>query len=109
MPNYTAYAISKNAMDGITRQWAVELSKKHHLTVNTVTVGPTDHEGTAQNWNETRAKARERLYERTTVESRAGGVDDHAQIVAWLCSDGSRWMNGQALNANGGVCLSLMQ
>jgi 3-oxoacyl-[acyl-carrier protein] reductase len=103
VPNYTAYALSKNALDGLTRQWAVELSKKYHLTVNGISVGPTDHEGSGEGMNETRVKARAQLYERTTAEGRAGIVDDYAQLVAWLCSEGSRWVNGQILNGNGGV------
>jgi 3-oxoacyl-[acyl-carrier protein] reductase len=103
VPNYTAYALSKNALDSLTRQWAVEQSKKFRLTVNGISAGLTDHEGSGGDMNETRVKARAQLYERTTAEGRAGTVDDCAQLVAWLCSEGSCWVNGQILN--GGVTL----
>jgi 3-oxoacyl-[acyl-carrier protein] reductase len=32
-----------------------------------------------------------------------GEVDDVAQIVAWLASEESRWITGQALSASGGL------
>lgn len=38
----------------------------------------------------------------TPVERRVGTVDDIAQIVAWLASEESRWVSGQAIAASGG-------
>jgi 3-oxoacyl-[acyl-carrier protein] reductase len=39
----------------------------------------------------------------TPAGNRLGEVDDIAQIVAWLASEESRWMTGQALSASGGL------
>lgn len=99
----TNYAISKNALDGLTRQWATELAKAHHLTVNSVCVGATMTEASQADNDPMRAKAREQIIEKTTADSRLGQIDDIAQIVVWLASEGSRWVNGQVINGSGGV------
>ncbi len=38
----------------------------------------------------------------TPIENRLGTFDDIAQIVAWLASEESRWVTGQAISASGG-------
>lgn len=38
----------------------------------------------------------------TPAEPRLGTVDDIAQIVAFLCEEGSRWVTGSVVCANGG-------
>jgi len=50
-----------------------------------------------------RNRARARIVEQTSAAARLGQVDDIAQVVAWLAIEGSRWVNGQTLNANGGL------
>jgi 3-oxoacyl-[acyl-carrier protein] reductase len=42
----------------------------------------------------------------TPAAPRVGTVDDIAQIVAFLCEEGSRWVTGSVTCANGGAVLS---
>lgn len=34
---------------------------------------------------------------------RLGQPDDVADVIAWLCSDGARWVTGQTIRADGGL------
>ena len=45
------------------------------------------------------------LIDPTTVAARAGEVDDIAPLVAFLCTDDSRWTIGSIISANGGLNL----
>jgi 3-oxoacyl-[acyl-carrier protein] reductase len=40
---------------------------------------------------------------RVAAEARAGTPDDVAQVVAFLASEGSRWVTGSTVSANGGT------
>ena len=107
MPLRTVYAISKAALESLTQQWAIELPKQYNCTVNAVRVGATVTEASAASAqagdDPAREKARAKVIEQTSAGARLGEIDDIAQVVAWLASEGSRWVNGQTLNANGGV------
>jgi 3-oxoacyl-[acyl-carrier protein] reductase len=39
----------------------------------------------------------------TPAEGRVGEPDDIAQVVAFLCEEGSRWVTGSTVCANGGM------
>ena len=103
----TVYAMSKAALENLTQQWAAELPKQYNCTVNAVRVGATMTEASAASEaagdNPARDRARAQVIAQTTAAARQGQIDDIAQVVAWLASEGSRWINGQTLNANGGV------
>jgi 3-oxoacyl-[acyl-carrier protein] reductase len=107
VPTRTIYAISKAALEFLTQQWAAELPKQHSCRVNAVRVGATVTEASAASAqagdDPARDKARTKVIEHTTAAARLGEIDDIAQVVAWLASEGSRCVNGQTLNANGGV------
>lgn len=92
------YCMSKAALEGFTRSWAVELGTEGH-TVNTVNPGPvqSDMLDNIPKYIVERQKAM------TSVENRVGTVDDCAQIVAWLASEESRWVSGQSISASGGL------
>lgn len=101
----SVYASSKAALEGMTRAWATELGHLYNATVNCVNPGPvatdmmlvddaTDPE-VVEYWD---GKIRE-----TPAAPRAGTPDDIAQIVAFLCEEGSRWCTGSVVNANGGL------
>jgi len=95
--NLSAYCSSKAALEGLTRCWAAELGAHGH-TVNCVNPGPVQTELMDNIPKETV----EMQKATTPIENRVGRVDDIAQIVSWLASEGSRWVTGQALSASGG-------
>lgn len=47
----------------------------------------------------------ERRRQETLMQSRLGTCDDIAQIAAWLASEETRWVTGQAISATGGLAL----
>lgn len=97
-PNYQLYAASKGALDSLTRSWAKEIPLKYGgCTVNSVIVGPT---ATADAPD---SPARQGAKALMTVEKRLGRMDDVAEVVGFLASEGSRWVNGDHIGANGGI------
>ena len=91
------YCSSKSALEGLTRCWAAELGAAGH-TVNAVNPGPVQTQLLDKIPKDYIAMQKAQ----TPVENRLGTVDDIAQIVAWLASEGSRWISGQVLSASGG-------
>ena len=84
-------------MEGLTRCLAAELGKEGH-TVNAVSPGPVQTDLMAEISEELVDMQRRQ----TPVENRLGGVDDVAQVVAFLAEEGSRWVSGQVISASGG-------
>ena len=70
--------------------------------VNAINCGVLDKEPNIVP-SETVVQIRERIMSITSAAHRLGTGDDLAQIVAFLASDGSRWINGQVICGNGGV------
>lgn len=95
---YGLYCMSKAALEGFTRSWAVDLGMEGH-TVNSVNPGPVQ----SDMLDHIPKYIIERQKSMTLVENRVGTVDDCAQIVAWLASEDSRWVTGQAISASGGL------
>ncbi|CRG83543.1 hypothetical protein PISL3812_00895 [Talaromyces islandicus] len=93
----STYCSSKAALEGMTRCWAAELGGAKH-TVNTVNPGPVQSEM----MDNIPVEIVEMQRKGTPIENRFGTVDDIAQIVAWLASEESRWVTGQALAGSGG-------
>ena len=107
IPNYGAYCATKWAMHGLTQQLALELAKQN-IRVNIVCPGSTDTDmmdGTFGRHDKvdgldpgtTKAAVRQRL-----LMGRQASVDEQAAVVAFLASDDSSYMTGQALNVDGG-------
>ncbi|KAJ1711965.1 gluconate 5-dehydrogenase [Aspergillus flavus] len=98
--NLSIYCSSKAALEGLTRCWAAELGDAGH-TVNAVNPGPVQTallENIPKELVEMQKSA-------TPVEHRVGTIDDVAQVVAWLASEESRWVSGQAIAASGGFAM----
>ncbi|KAH7394016.1 hypothetical protein DE146DRAFT_679299 [Phaeosphaeria sp. MPI-PUGE-AT-0046c] len=96
-PQFSLYAASKSAIEGMTRSLARELGGAG-TTVNTVSPGPTESEmldKVPKDIVETQLKT-------TAVQNRVGTVDDIARVVAWLASEDGRWITGQTISASGG-------
>jgi 3-oxoacyl-[acyl-carrier protein] reductase len=97
VPNYTAYAATKGAIDGMTLILAKEM-RGRDVTVNAVAPGPTATPlyfvGKDQETIDRAAKA--------APLERLGEPDDIAEVVSFLAGP-ARWINGQVIYANGGV------
>jgi NAD(P)-dependent dehydrogenase (short-subunit alcohol dehydrogenase family) len=109
LPNYTAYAASKAAVDAITRAAAVALAP-HGIRVNSVAPGMMDtpmqrltEEAFARLENRNDIDAF--LAERTTriPVGRRIEPEEVAQTVLWLAFDASDYITAERLNVSGGL------
>ncbi len=101
-PGYSIYASMKGAMEVFTRYLAKELGPRG-IAVNILAPGAikTDFNGAIIR-NNPQVKS---MIAANTALGRTGDADDIGGIVAFLCSDDARWINGQRLEATGGVFL----
>lgn len=102
LPNSSAYASMKGAVDVFTRYLAKELAHRK-ITANVVAPGAiaTDFGGGE---NKTNEKKRQ-LISNATALGRVGEPEDIGGIVAFLCSEDAHWINGQRIEASGGIFL----
>ncbi|HSC87244.1 MAG TPA: SDR family oxidoreductase [Polyangiaceae bacterium] len=101
-PGYSAYASMKGAVEVLTRYLAVELGSRR-ISVNTLAPGAiaTDFSGGAvRDTPQLNAMIASR-----TALGRVGEADDIGLLVASLFSDDTRWVNGQRIEASGGIHL----
>lgn len=92
-----AYASAKAGMIGLTKTLAQELASRS-ITVNAVTPGYIETDMTAALPEE----ARRHMLEQVPLRS-AGTPEDVAAAVAFLASDGARYVTGHVLAVNGGM------
>jgi 3-oxoacyl-[acyl-carrier protein] reductase len=95
MAGIGAYAMSKFAIEGLTRAWARDLAG-NGVTVNCVVPGPIDTDmnpadGPFSGFNTPR-----------TAVGRYGRPGELANAVAWLASSESSYVTGAVLNVDGG-------
>lgn len=101
LPNYTAVGVAKSSIECLSRYLAVELAPKK-INVNVVMAGTTETQSLKK------IPGHETMLELTrarTPVGRIGHPKDIADIVAFLCSDESRWIVGQTIIADGGYSL----
>ena len=100
VPEFSNYVSAKGAQLGLTRSWAMELAP-WQITVNLIAPGwiPTErHAGDPQEAKDAYAAA---------VPMKHMGVpDDVGDAVAFLASDGARFITGQKISVNGGNSLA---
>jgi len=101
----SVYSSSKAALEGMTRALATELGQKYNATINCVNPGPvaTDMMRPAEGIDPKVEEYWASKIKETPAAPRVGTPEDVAQIVAFLCEDGSRWCTGSVINANGGM------
>jgi NAD(P)-dependent dehydrogenase (short-subunit alcohol dehydrogenase family) len=101
-PGYSTYASMKGAMETLTKYQAKELGARK-IRVNIVAPGAieTDFGGGAVRDNE----QLNQLISSLTALGRVGLPDDIGSVVAFLCTDDAKWVNGQRIEVSGGMNL----
>lgn len=100
IPGYAAYASMKGAIEVFAKYLAKELGPRR-IRCNLVAPGAIETDFTREAF-ETHAGMREFIASQTAL-GRVGQPEDIAGVVAFLCSEGSRWMNAQRVEASGGM------
>lgn len=96
-PRYSAYAASKAATVAFTKSLALELAQQG-IRCNCVLPSYTDTPMTAT--NSAQDKARDAA---KSALCRAARPDEVAHVVAFLCGPRSSYVNGSAVDVNGGA------
>ncbi len=101
-PGYSAYGMAKGAVEVMTRYMAKELGPRK-IRVNTLAPGAieTDFRGGEVRDNH----ALNQAIASQTALGRVGLPDDIGGAIATLLSDKSYWINGQRVEASGGMML----
>lgn len=101
VPGYAPIGVGKAAIEALTRYLAMELGPDG-IRVNTVSAGPIDTDSLR------RFSTFEQMKEasiRYAPGRRMGTPEDVADVVAFLCTEGARWIYGQTLIVDGGFSL----
>ncbi len=101
-PGYSVYASMKGAIEVFTRYLAKEVGARG-ITANVVAPGPveTDFNNAVIRNNPDRKS----IIASLTALGRVGQAEDIGGIVAFLCSKDAGWINGQRIEASGGINL----
>jgi NAD(P)-dependent dehydrogenase (short-subunit alcohol dehydrogenase family) len=100
VPEFSNYVSAKGAQLGLTRSWAMELAP-WQITVNLVAPGwiPTErHAGDSRESKD--------AYAAVVPMKHMGQPEDVAEAVAYLASEGARFVTGQKISVNGGNTLA---
>ena len=102
LPGSSAYAMAKGAVEVLTRYQAKELGGRR-IAVNTIAPGAiaTDFRGGAIRDNPQAMQ----MVAGMTALGRVGEADDIGLAVTALLGEGGRWINGQRIEASGGMFL----
>lgn len=102
LPGYAAYSAMKGGVETLTRYQAKELGARG-IRVNAVAPGAieTDFGGGTVRDN---AGVNSFIASQTAL-GRVGLPDDIGSVVAFLCSDDSRWVTAQRIEVSGGMFL----
>ena len=99
-PGYSVYASMKGAVEVLTKYFAKELGVRG-IRSNVVAPGPieTDFNNAAIRNNPQLKNVLSSL----SPLNRVGNPDDIGGVIAFLCSDDARWINGQRIEVGGGI------
>ncbi len=102
LPGYSAYASMKGSIEVLSRYLSKELGPRR-IAVNVVAPGAiaTDFGGGHVRDN----KELNSQIASITALGRVGVAEDIGGIVAFLCTEEARWINGQRIEASGGMNL----
>jgi 3-oxoacyl-[acyl-carrier protein] reductase len=98
LPGYSVYAATKSAVETMTAIFAKEL-RGRDISVNAIAPGPTATDLFLT------GKTPEQVAHLAKMPplERLGRPEDIANVVSFLASPHSEWINGQTLRANGGL------
>jgi 3-oxoacyl-[acyl-carrier protein] reductase len=96
-PSILAYASTKSAVETLVKNWALILGPRG-IRVNAVAPGVIDTE--LSNFTKTEA-GRETALGMQALK-RIGRPEDVADVVAFIASDGARWITGASIPVDGG-------
>ena len=99
-PGYSVYASMKAAIEVFTKYLAKELGAKG-IGANVVAPGPieTDFNNAAIR-NNPQLKG---ILSSLSPLGRVGAADDIGSVVAFLCTEDAKWINGQRIEVSGGI------
>ena len=99
-PGYSVYASMKGAVEIFTKYLAKELGSRG-IGANIVAPGPieTDFNNAAIRSNPQMKNVLSSL----SPLGRVGNPDDIGSVVAFLCTDDAKWINGQRIEVSGGI------
>lgn len=102
LPGYSVYASMKGAVEVFTKYLAKDLGARG-ITVNVIAPGAieTDFNNAALK-NDPNRKS---MIASQTPLGRTGVAGDIGGIIAFLCSEDAGWINGQKIEATGGINL----
>lgn len=99
-PGYSVYASMKGAIETLTKYMAKELGAKG-ITANVVAPGPVETDfNNAMIRNNPQLKS---ALSGLSPLGRVGQADDIGGVVAFLCSEDAKWINGQRIEVSGGI------
>lgn len=102
VPGYSVYSSLKGAVEVFTRYVAKELGPRG-IRANVVAPGPVETDfNSAAIRNNPQMKS---FLGSQTALGRVGQADDIGSVVAFLCTDEARWVNGQRIEVSGGINL----
>lgn len=99
-PGYSVYASMKGAMEVLTKYQAKELGTRG-IRANIVAPGPVETDfNNAAIRNNPQFK---NMLGSITPLGRVGQPDDIGGVVAFLCTNDAKWINGQRIEVSGGI------
>ncbi|WP_031426952.1 SDR family NAD(P)-dependent oxidoreductase [Flavimarina sp. Hel_I_48] len=102
IPGSSAYASMKGALEVLTRYLARELGSRK-ITANVIAPGAIETDfGNGHVRDDEKTNT---MIANLTALGRAGQPEDIGGVVAFLCSDDARWVNGQRIEVSGGMNL----
>jgi len=102
-PGYSVYASMKGAIEIFTKYLAKEVGPRG-ITVNVIAPGPIETDFNNAVIRNSPPERRSGMMSMTAL-GRLGNADDIGKVIAFLCSEESEWINGQRIEASGGINL----
>ncbi|RAH68323.1 SDR family NAD(P)-dependent oxidoreductase [Aspergillus aculeatinus CBS 121060] len=104
-PDAIIYSATKGAIDTMVKVWAKELPPVYGCTVNGVAPGPVDTTTFRVGCGDQFQEILDTFAKDTPVEGGLADVGDIAWTVAFLADRRSKWINGEYIMVNGGLCM----